>query len=91
MTPEEQTKLAATIGAHEQILTILFADYLNRLPHDRREAIALALTNPQSSPAPVNLTDDIDTADQIAGMLMSHKEAVARIVQSALRRAPKGP
>jgi hypothetical protein len=89
MTQDEQSKLASTVAAHEAILSILLSQFLSNIPPRQRAELIDALTTTSSEAGPgIHLTDDIGLADQIAGLLQGHKEAVARIVKSAMARLP---
>jgi len=47
------------------------------------------MAGPQTAGPGVHLTDDLDLADKIAGLVIEQKEAVARIVKQALAKFPR--
>jgi len=89
MTDEEQTKIATTIAAHEQLIAFLLSAYLSQQTPAQRAELASTMAGPQTAGPGVHLTDDLDLADKIAGLVIEQKEAVARIVKQALAKFPR--
>ena len=89
MSGDEQRKTAATLGAHDALLSVLLADYLARRTPDQRAAIKASLHAPSDIAPPPKLTEDLDVADQLAGMMLDLNDATRRIIRAAFTRLEK--
>ncbi|KQU52360.1 hypothetical protein ASG67_18025 [Sphingomonas sp. Leaf339] len=71
-------------------MSVLLAEYLSRSTAAQRLEMVTTMTEPKGLGTAINLTDDLDMADRIAALLIGHKEAVIRLLNSAISKLPKG-
>ena len=84
MNDDEKATWAATLAAHEEILTTLLSRVLAQTPQEHLQALQERMERgpilrPDAPHAP-----DLDTADKIAGFGMEYGETINRIYAQAL-------
>ena len=84
MNDAEKATVAATLAAHEAILTTLLSRLLAQTPQEHLDALAREMEKgPQLKPeAPRDL--DLDSADKLAGHGLEYHETMQRIYTEAL-------
>lgn len=86
MTEDEQNKIAATLGAHENVLALLLAYRLKGLSEDQMDVIQKAMADAPILPSGF-VAPDIGMADDLAGLTQDYQEAMKRLFLSARAKA----
>jgi hypothetical protein len=79
MTQDEQNSIIANLMAQQKLIAWLLSDYVRRMSPEQRTAIKQAMDAPPQTGLPPDLDLNIDDADQLAGMAISHRDAVNRM------------